>query len=82
MIEAELTHGLDQTMDVVTVHGQAYKGSSGVRGDVEMDDTSAVVSQHQEHIQGLDPDGRHGEEIDRCGVDRRVVQCQRGRAEG
>jgi hypothetical protein len=34
-------------------------------GYVEMDDTAALVSQYQEHVEDLKPDRRHGEEVDR-----------------
>src|SRR5665811_175556 len=37
----------------------------GLRGDVEMHDPPAVVSQHQEHVQHLKANGRHREEVDR-----------------
>src|SRR5258707_9034698 len=33
--------------------------------DREMYDSSALVRQHQKHIQDLEPDVRHGEEVDR-----------------
>ena len=33
--------------------------------DCEMHDSSALVRQHQKHVQDLEPDGRHGEEVDR-----------------
>ena len=31
----------------------------------EVENPAPVVCQHQEHIQDLKPDGRHGEEVDR-----------------
>src|SRR5260370_599654 len=34
-------------------------------GDVEMHDPSSVVSHNQEHVQDLEPDRRHSEEVDR-----------------
>jgi len=37
----------------------------GVRRDAEVQDPAALVGQHQEHIQNLKPDRRHGEEVDR-----------------
>src|SRR3981081_2458333 len=36
-----------------------------MRGHVEMNDATAVVSQNQEHVQDLKPDRRHGKEVDR-----------------
>ena len=36
-----------------------------MRGHVEMHDPSSVVSQHQEDVQDLKPDRRHGKEVDR-----------------
>src|SRR5450759_4597672 len=36
-----------------------------MRGDVEMHDPPAVVSQRQEHVQPLKANGRHREEVDR-----------------
>src|SRR5260370_39757860 len=36
-----------------------------MRGDIEMHDPPAVVSQHQEHVQHLKANARHREEVDR-----------------
>src|SRR5260370_42596299 len=33
--------------------------------DREMHDSSAPMRQHQKHVEDLEPDGRHGEEVDR-----------------
>jgi hypothetical protein len=37
---------------------------SGVRCDIEVDDPTAVVRQHQKHVQHMEPDCRHGEKVD------------------
>ena len=37
----------------------------GVSRDAEVEDPAALVGQHQEYVQDLEPDGRHGEEVDR-----------------
>src|SRR5262245_53761328 len=34
-------------------------------GHIEMDNPPSIVSQHQEHVQDLETNRRHGEEIDR-----------------
>src|SRR5215469_10344114 len=34
-------------------------------GHIEMDDPPPIVSQHQEHVQDLETNRRHGEEVDR-----------------
>src|SRR5215472_5642363 len=34
-------------------------------GDTEMQNAPPVVRQHQEHVQDLEPDGRHRKEVDR-----------------
>src|SRR5260370_29526479 len=36
-----------------------------MRGDIEMQDPSTVVSQYQEHVQHLKANGRHREKVDR-----------------
>src|SRR5579872_5859006 len=36
-----------------------------MRGHVEMDDATTLMSQNREHVQDLKPDRRHGKEIDR-----------------
>jgi len=33
-------------------------------GDTEMQNAPPVVRQHQEHVQDLEPDGRHRKEVD------------------
>src|SRR5450759_4683015 len=45
---------------------QLLSGPLGRRmcGDVEMHDPPAVVSQHQQYVQHLEPNGGHGEEVD------------------
>jgi hypothetical protein len=37
----------------------------GVGRDAEVQDPAALVSQHEEYIQDLEADGRHGEEVHR-----------------
>ncbi len=45
-------------------------------GDVEMHDPPSIVSQNQQHVQDLKPDGRHGEEVDRHhGLDVILKEC-------
>src|SRR6202040_995859 len=37
----------------------------GMRGHIEMDDATALVSQNQEHVQDLKPDRQYRKEVDR-----------------
>jgi hypothetical protein len=50
-----------------------------VGGDIEVQDATPVMSQHQKHVKDLETDGRHREEVDResAGINRSEVGDER-----
>src|ERR1035437_5730102 len=58
--------------------GLAYLLSSPLRRwmrrDCEMHNASAIMRQHQKHVQDLEPDRRHGEEVDRHQILQVIVE--------